>query len=112
MTRLEDRQTLIDQVAEARANGARQAPACILAGVDPRTIQRWRENDGLTRGDQRPDAIRSAPSHALTEEERKRIVEMANQPRFAETPPGCWPTKASISPANPAYIGCCARTAR
>jgi putative transposase len=87
MTRLEDRQTLIDQVAEARANGARQAPACILAGVDPRTIQRWRKNDGLTRGDQRPDAIRSAPSHALTEEERKRIVEMANEPRFAETPP-------------------------
>jgi hypothetical protein len=32
MTRLEDRQTLIDQVAEARANGARQAPACILGG--------------------------------------------------------------------------------
>jgi putative transposase len=87
MTRLEDRQTLIDQVAEARANGARQAPACILAGVDPRTIQRWRKNDGLTRGDQRPDAIRSAPSHALTEEERKRIVEVANEPRFAETPP-------------------------
>ena len=87
MTRLEDRQILIDQVAEARANGARQAPACILAGVDPRTIQRWRKNDGLTRGDQRPDAIRSAPSHALTEEERKRIVEVANEPRFAETPP-------------------------
>jgi putative transposase len=88
MTRLEDRQTLIDQIAEARANGARQAPACILAGVDPRTIQRWRKNDGLTHGDRRPDAIRPAPSHALTEEERARIVEVANEPRFAETPPG------------------------
>ena len=87
MTRLEDRQTLIDQIAEARANGARQSPACILARVDPRTIQRWRKNDGLTRGDQRPDAIRPAPPHALTEEERKRIVEVANEPRFAETPP-------------------------
>jgi putative transposase len=87
MTRLEDRQTLIDQIAEARANGARQAPACVLAGVDPRTIQRWRKNDGLTHGDRRPDAIRPAPSHALTEEERARIVEVANEPRFAETPP-------------------------
>jgi putative transposase len=87
MTRLEDRQTLIHQVAEARANGARQAPACILAGVDPRTIQRWRKNDGLTRGDRRLDAIRPAPSHALTEEERARIVEVANEARFAETPP-------------------------
>jgi transposase InsO family protein len=87
MTRLEDRQTLMDQVAEARASGARQAPACALAGIDPRTIQRWRKNDGLTRGDRRPDAIRPPPSHALTEAERARIVEVANEPRFAETPP-------------------------
>src|SRR3954447_22877360 len=87
MTRLEDRQTLIAQITEARANGARQAPACALAGADPRTIQRWRKNDGLTRGDRRPDAIRPAPSHALTEEERARIVEVANELRFAETPP-------------------------
>jgi putative transposase len=87
MTRLEDRQTLIDQIAEARADGGRQVPACILAGVDPRTIQRWRKNDGLTRGDRRPDAIQPAPSHALTDEERARIVEVANEARFAETPP-------------------------
>ena len=87
MTRLEDRQTLIGQIAEARGNGARQAPACALAGIDPRTIQRWRKNDGLTRGDRRPDAIRPAPSHALTEAERARIVEVANEPRFAEVPP-------------------------
>jgi transposase InsO family protein len=53
----------------------------------PRTFQRWRKNDGLTRGDRRPDAIRPALSHALTEEERARIIEVANEPRFAETPP-------------------------
>ncbi len=87
MTRLEDRQTLIDQIAEARANGGRQAQACVLAGVDPRTIQRWRQSDGLTHGDRRAGAIRPAPTHALTEEERARIVEVANEPRFAETPP-------------------------
>src|SRR3954454_14134511 len=87
MTRLEDRQILIDQIAEARTGGARQAAACALAGIDPRTLQRWRKNDGLTRGDRRPDAIRPAPSHALTEEERVRIIEVANEPRFAETPP-------------------------
>ena len=87
MTRLGDRQTLIDQITDARASGARQAPACAVAGVDPRTIQRWRKADGLARGDQRPEAIRPAPSHALTEEERARIVEVANEARFAETPP-------------------------
>ena len=41
----------------------------------------------MTGGDRRPGAIRPAPSHALTEEERARIVEVANEPRFAETPP-------------------------
>jgi transposase InsO family protein len=87
MTRPEDRQTLVHQITEARAGGSRQAQACALAGIDPRTIQRWRKNDGLSRGDRRPDAIRPAPSHALTEEERERIVEVANEARFAETPP-------------------------
>ena len=112
MTRLEDRQTLVDLIAETRASGSRQAPACALAGIDPRTFQRWRKQDG---GDRRPDAIRPAPSHALTEEERVRIVEVSNEPRFAETPPGsfqCWPTKVSISPASRVSIGCCVPMAK
>jgi transposase InsO family protein len=87
MTRLEDRQTLIQEIDAARANGARQAEACGLAGINPRTVQRWRKNDGLTLGDRRPNAIRPAPSHALTDEERARIVAVANEARFAETPP-------------------------
>jgi len=84
MTRPEDRQILVRQISEARAGGSRQAPACALAGIDPRTIQRWRKQPG---GDRRPDAVRPAPSHALTEEERARIVVVANEARFAETPP-------------------------
>jgi putative transposase len=84
MTRPEDRQILVHQISEARAGGSRQAPACSLAGIDPRTIQRWRKQAG---GDRRPDAVRPAPSHALTKEERARIVAVANEPRFAETPP-------------------------
>lgn len=87
MTRLEDRMTLIGHITEARGGGARQAQACALAGLDPRTVQRWRKHDGQTRGDRRPDAIRPTPSHALTAEERARIVAVANEPRFAETPP-------------------------
>jgi hypothetical protein len=87
MTRLEDRQTLVHLIIEARDSGSRQAPACAVTGLDPRTFQRWRKNDGLTRGDRRPDAVRPALSHALTKEERARIIEIANEPRFAETPP-------------------------
>jgi transposase InsO family protein len=87
MTRLEDRITLLHEIDAARAGGARLAQACALAGVDPRTVQRWRTHDGVTRGDRRPDAIRPTPSHALTAQERARIVAVANEPRFAETPP-------------------------
>ncbi len=59
----------------------------MLAGIDLRTVQRWRKNDGPILGDRRPDAVRPMPSHALTGEERARIVAVANEPRFAETPP-------------------------
>ena len=87
MTRLEDRQTLVREIEQAQTGGARQAKACALAGLDPRTVQRWRKNVGLTQGDRRPDAIRPTPAHALTEEERAKIVAVANEPRFADTPP-------------------------
>jgi putative transposase len=84
MTRPEDRLSLVDLVTQARAGGSRQAPACALAGIDQRTLQRWRKNAG---GDGRPGALRPVPSHALTEAERARIVAVANEARFAETPP-------------------------
>src|ERR671911_842720 len=87
MTRLEDRQILVAEISEARAAGARLAPACGLAGIDPRTFQRWRTGDGQVRADRRPAAVRPAPRHALSEAERARMVELANAPRFASTPP-------------------------
>ena len=46
MTRLEDRQTLMAEITEACAAGARLAPVCSLAGIDARTFQRLREGDG------------------------------------------------------------------
>ncbi len=87
MTRLEDRQTLMQDIAQARAEGARLAPACALAGIDARTLRRWRTADGVVRGDRRPAADRPMPVHALSMAERARIIEVANEPRFAATPP-------------------------
>ena len=87
MIRLEDRQTLMDQITQARVQGTRLAPACALAGIDVRTLQRWQSDDGVTRGDRRPDADRPIPSHALGEAEQAQIVAVCNEPRFAETPP-------------------------
>jgi putative transposase len=87
MTRLEERRTLMGEIAEACAAGARLAPACSLAGIDVRTFQRWQVEDGEVKADRRPEAVRPRPTHALIEAERARIVALANEPRFANTPP-------------------------
>ncbi len=87
MTRPEDRQILAADIEKACAAGARLAPACALAGLDVRTFQRWRPEDGLLRADRRPEAVRPRPAHALSEAERARIVALANEPRFADVPP-------------------------
>ena len=87
MTRLEDRQTLMTEIASACAAGARLAPACGLAGIDLRTFQRWRAGDAEVKADRRPEAVRPRPAHALSEAERARMVALANAPRFASTPP-------------------------
>jgi putative transposase len=87
MTRLEDRQILVRDIEQACKDGARLASACALAGIDTCTLRRWKTADGLRRGDRRPQAVRPIPSHALSEAERAQIIAVANEPRFAETPP-------------------------
>src|SRR4051812_50119730 len=88
MTRLEDRQTLAAVVDEARADGARLGPACALAGIDPRTLQRWRASDGLARGDRRPEAGGAPPAPAPTPAQRGRLVAAGQWPRLSGLPPG------------------------
>jgi len=65
MTRLEDRKILVRDIEQARADGARLAPACALAGIDAGTLRRWQAGDGLRQGDRRPTADHPIPSHAL-----------------------------------------------
>jgi putative transposase len=84
---LEDRQKIAQHVEQAHADGARLKPACRLAGIDLRTLQRWKAGDGLVQGDKRPTAVHPRPAHALTDEEREVILTVANEPRFAEVPP-------------------------
>jgi putative transposase len=87
MIRLEDRQKLAQDIEHAQAAGAQLKPACELAGIDVRTLQRWKAGDGLVQGDKRPDALHPTPAHALSEDERAHILKVANEPRFAEVPP-------------------------
>jgi transposase InsO family protein len=86
MIPLEDRRRIARAVDEAHREGARLKFACRTAGIDARTLQRWKA-DGLQRADARPHAQRPMPAHALSEQERAQILRVANEPRFAELPP-------------------------
>ena len=74
------------QIEAACQAGARRAPACMLAGIDGRTYQRWQAGADR-RGDGRTLAERPKPAHALSETERAEILAVANEARFAELPP-------------------------
>lgn len=70
-------------IEEAVAAGARRAPACAVAGLSLRTMQRWqyRPQDG------RPQAVRPVPGNKLTSEEQAAVLAAANAPAFASLPP-------------------------
>ena len=67
MIGLEDRQCLSRDIGVARAAGARLHLACEVAGIDLRTLQRWKAHEGLTACDGRPQAVRPMPIHAMSE---------------------------------------------
>lgn len=87
MIGLEDRRMIARDVEEARAAGARLKPACGIVGIDARTLQRWKADEGLQTGDRRPTAVRPVQAHALSAQERERVLAVANEPRFADLPP-------------------------
>ncbi len=87
MIGLEDRQVLAQDIHIAHGAGARLRLACEIAGIDERTLQRWKAREGLIAGDGRPQAVRPLPSHTLSEAERAQLVQVANEPRFAAVPP-------------------------
>ena len=87
MIGLEDRLNLARDIEAAHEAGARLRLACEVAGIDVRTLQRWKAHQGLVAGDGRPDAARPTPAHALTVAERQQILHVANEPRFADMPP-------------------------
>ena len=87
MILIKDRRSLADNIEIAHSAGARLRLACEIAGIDERTLQRWKAHAGLAKGDGRPQALRPVPSHALSEHERTRLLDVANEPRFCAVPP-------------------------
>ena len=89
MIPLDHRQKLVRNIDQAHREGARLRAACEVAGIDVRTLPRWRSNaaGSCIGADRRPDAVRPVPAHALTQTERQEILRVVNEPRFADMPP-------------------------
>ena len=75
---------IIELIDEAVRAGARRARACAVAGLDTRTVERWRkrpDGDDLRRGP------KTRPANALTVAEEAKIVELATAPEFVGLSP-------------------------
>lgn len=83
MTSPSDRRDALGILDEAVAAGARLAPACAMLELSIRTVQRWRQ----TPEDGRPHACRPVPVHQLSEEERRHLLVVANEPAHAQMTP-------------------------
>lgn len=75
---------IVADVEEAVAVGARQAMACELLGLDPRTLQRWKAQD---TGDDRRSGPNTVPKNALSAAERREVLAVANAPEYRDKSP-------------------------
>jgi putative transposase len=71
-------------ITDACVAGAIKRQACELLGVAMRTIERWEKVDGLI--DKRKQAVHS-PANKLSEEERDRVLTIANSKSYQNLPP-------------------------
>jgi transposase InsO family protein len=80
----EERQEALELIDEAVKDGSRQAEAAETLNIDPRTVQRWRAQDG---GEDRRAGPLSAPANKLTVVEREQVLEVVNSPEYRDLPP-------------------------
>ena len=74
---------LIDEAMEA---GARQAKACQIIGIDPRTLRRWKTRQD-TEDKRKMAAAQRTPANKLSEAERAHIIRTCNLPKYKSLPP-------------------------
>lgn len=86
MISTQDRQDAIELIDEAVKAGARRARACQEVGLCERTYRRWLQGGSL-QSDRRPEALRPRPANALSEAERKHVLDLVCRPEFASLPP-------------------------
>ncbi len=83
---LEERQQIIVMINQAREEGARLAPACDTAEIDPGTYRRW-QHAGQVIADRRATAQRPAPHNKLSAQEREQVLLTCHRPEFKSLPP-------------------------
>jgi putative transposase len=69
-------------VDEAIAAGARQDRACAEAGINERTLQRWRQTDEDRRG-----RVSRQPANRLSADEVAKVLTVVNSPEFRDASP-------------------------
>lgn len=80
----QEREEILMLIDEARVAGARQSQACQVIGISAKTYQRWSQSDNT--GDGRLEVARE-PHNKLSELERQRLLNVANEPGYADLPP-------------------------
>ncbi|MET3135642.1 hypothetical protein AAKU55_005956 [Oxalobacteraceae bacterium GrIS 1.11] len=76
--------TLIEEAVDGKA---RRGAACAMLDISLRTYQRWTREGGTGATDGRKGSRRTAPANKLSDDERERILAVANSPEFASSPP-------------------------
>lgn len=74
---------ILQNVAEAQAQGARRSEACRILGCSVRTIERWE----TAAGSDGRRSNRFAVTNALTPEEEHNVIETACSPEFRDRSP-------------------------
>ncbi len=80
----------IDLIEEAVSAGARRFKACEVLEIDVRTLQRWQKTlpGEAPLVDRRKAAgAKRTPANKLSDEERREILSVCNQPTFQSLPP-------------------------
>ena len=79
----EERKEIIELINQAQESGARRSEACETIGLSARTLQRWEREDNEQDG--RLEAKHKS-GNQLTEQERECIIQVSNEPDYANLP--------------------------
>lgn len=76
--------TILAHLEEAVQAGARRAAACRAVGLEPRTVERWRNAKIL---DDQRRGPRTRPANSLSKRERAKIIQVLTCQEFRDLPP-------------------------